>query len=280
MPTIGDTFDVMAFGRFPQGRLRVRLDPAPRPTNATIEDLIEAEWTRRTAQAQRSGGLLFNGGLFRYVDHAVNGDSDAMTLVVGPSCYRDFVGTNLYNHHRVAELGWERFGNPIGTTATLTTADGCIVYGRRSDRVAYHAGHVHTFGGALEQQDQREDGRINAFDSLLRELREELSLTPDEFDPPVAVGLVRDREILQPELLFESRVRLTYEELIARWKTAESQDEHAELIRLDDAPEAIVPFIQTCGKIAPVAVAALLLHGRARWGQEWCDRALKRQLQF
>lgn len=261
------SFDVMAYGRWGAERLCVDLDPSERATTPELEKAIEEEWERRVAEARRVGGLLFNGGMYRYVRHAVRGAE--FHLTVGPTCYRDFVGTNLYNHHRVSEIGWERFSNPVGTTATLTTSDGRIVYGRRSDKVAYHASHVHTFGGAIEACDRDGSGRVDVFGGVQRELHEELGLRPEEYEPLACVGLVRDREILQPEMLFESRVRMTFDELVERWRGAEAKNEHVELVWLANEAEAVEPFLRSCGLIAPVAIAAVLLHGRSRWGEAW-----------
>jgi len=285
MRQLGEAFDVLAFGRFPRDHFRVEYADVARPTTDTIEQAIALEWDRRKAEADLSGRLLFNGDLFRYLDHKIiaaivapggphaGTGAVGLNLYVGPTCYRDFVGTNLYNHHRLAEFGWERFSNPIGTTATIATVDGRIIYGRRSDRVAYHPGHVHTFGGALEPADRMADGRIDAFDSVMRELHEELALKPQEIRDLFAVGIVRDTEIRQPELLFEARVTLTSRELIERWPSAESADEHESLVSMEDAPGAIAPFIRENQPIAPVAVGGLLLWGRSRWGEDWYEES-------
>lgn len=280
-------FVVDAFGCFTPDKVHVRFDPSPRPTTALLEDAIAEEWQRQMSRAKRENRMLFNGSLMRYVDHAVKheptgGDSSShrrksavpeLHLTVGPTCYRDFVGTNLFNHHRLEEFGWHRFANPIGTTATLITRDGRICYGRRSARVAYHALHVHTFGGGLEQSDRSADGTIDPFASLSREMDEELNLSRGDLADLVCVGLLRDKEIHQPEMLFEAGINLTVEELRARWKTATSRDEHQEIIAFPDEPDAIVPFIKGCDAIAPVAVGALFLHGRRRWGQAWFETA-------
>lgn len=263
-------------GRFVAECVRVKLDSTERSTTPALEALIEAEWTPRLAQAQRDKRLLFNGELLRYVDHCVVESPGAMPrfeMTVGPTCYRDFVGTNLYNNQRVSEFGWASFSNPVGTTATLLTADGRICYGRRSMQVAFHAGYVHTFGGALEPGDRDASGAIDVFDSVRRELHEEVGLRSEELGSLICVGLIRDTEILQPELLFEARVALTTTEIIERWSTAEARDEHHELVDLPDDRDAIVPFIRGCGSIAPVAVGALMLHGLHRWGQAWYDQA-------
>lgn len=273
MSAVSLPYSVLMQGRFPPQRVCIVLDPRERPTTAQLDALIEAEWLPRLADAHRDGRLLFNGELLRYVGHRVL-DGRLFELTVGPTCYRDFVGTNLYNNRRVDEFGWAAFSNPVGTTATLLTADGRICYGRRSMQVAFHAGHVHTFGGALEPGDRDANGAIDVFDSVRRELLEEVGLCPDELESLTCVGLIRDTEILQPELLFEARVPLTTADLIERWTTAEARDEHHELIDLPNEPDAVVPFIRSCGEIAPVAIGALMLHGLHQWGQAWYDRAV------
>lgn len=273
-------FTVLMQGRFTADRVRVIHDSRERPTTPQLDALIEAEWLPRLADAQRDGRLLFNGELLRYVGHRIIDGPRGMAeqesqfeLMVGPTCYRDFVGTNLYNNRRVAEFGWKSFSNPVGTTATLLTADGRICYGRRSMQVAFHAGYVHTFGGALEPGDRDATGAVDVFDSVRRELHEEVGVRPNELESLICVGLIRDTEILQPELLFEAHVPLTTAELIQRWAGAEARNEHHELVDLPDDSDAIVPFIHSCGKIAPVAVGGLMLHGLYRWGQGWYDRA-------
>lgn len=267
MTTLSDNnqpFVVQACGRFPMDCVRIAYDPAPRPTTDDLDAAIAVEWDRQLALAKGTDRLLFNGELLRYVRHDVRPSprGEVFTLTVGPTCYRDFVGTNLYNKHRLAEFGWERFANPIGTTATIVSADNRICYGRRSSRVSYHANHVHTFGGALEKADMTTDGRIDAFAAVARELEEELGLRREELHDLICVGMIRDKEIHQPEMLFEARIELTVEELRQRWQTAEAKDEHDEIVWLPNEPGAIAPFIQSCGLIAPVAVGALFIHER------------------
>lgn len=268
-------FIIDVFGWFPPERLTVRFDASPRPTTSDLESLIATEWDRQTELARQSDRMLFNGVLFRYLSHSVDGEGDdaRFELTVGPTCYRDFVGTNLFNNHLLERFGWDRFANPIGTTATIITRDGRICLGRRSERVAYHAGHVHTLGGGLEERDRAENGVIDAMGSVARELEEELNLRRTELPGLGCVGLIRDREIHQPELLFEVELGLTASELRSRWLTAEARDEHEDLETLPDEPSAVVPFIKSCGRIAPVAIGALLLHGRARWGESWFHAA-------
>jgi hypothetical protein len=269
-------FDILAFGCFEPAQVRTVFEATPRMSSPLLDELIAVEWQRQMAMARQAGRLLFNGSLLRYVRHATEvgptGGNEVLELTVGPTRYRDFVGTNLFNHHRLDEFGWERFSNPVGTTATLVSRDGLICYGRRSESVAYHASHVHTFGGALEESDRAADGTVDLFASVCREVEEELALRREELADLCCVGLIRDKEICQPEMLFEARLDITAEELRHRWRSAATANEHVAIVTLPDRPEAIVPFIRGCGPIAPVAVGALFLHGRRAWGEEWYSR--------
>ncbi len=253
-------FDILAEGRFGSDAVAVLYEPVARPTTGELERLIESEWQTRTVEARNAGRRLFNGDLLRYVGHEVRDGRFCMT--VGPTCYRDFLGSNLYQGSRVTEFGWERFANPVGTTATLMTRDGVLALGRRSDRVAWHGGFVHTFGGALERVDLNADGTVDAFAAVRRELAEEAALGAADIEEMVCVGLIRDREIHQPELLFEARLKLTFGEWLGRLAVSDAGDEHVGIAAMLDQAEAIEAFVRSCGPIAPVAVGALALHGR------------------
>jgi 8-oxo-dGTP pyrophosphatase MutT (NUDIX family) len=270
MPSPVARFEIDAFGWFPPGHVRARVTQTPRATTPELEALIAETWERVQAQCRASGAILYNGRLWRWIDHAV--EDGRLWLTVGPTCYRDFVGTNLHNRHRIREFGRAMFSNPIGTTATIISADGWLLYGRRSHRVAYHAGHLHTFGGALEAADQAKDGSIDPFAAVRRELAEELGLAAHEITGLGSVGLIHDHEIWQPELLFEATVTLERDALLDRL-VHDAEQEHTGIEAVRDEPDALVPFMRQAAPVAPVAVGAICLHGRHRWGKAWYDQA-------
>lgn len=263
-------FTVEAAGAFEPDAVQVAWDASERPTNDALEALIDAAWREKLALAEQRKQLLYNGALGRLVSSAM--DEGRLTLSIGATNYRDFLGTNLYNAAAVRGLGEQFLSNALGTTATVVTRDGNLAYGRRSERVAYHAGYLHTFGGTLEAIDQGPDLSFDVFAAVRRELREELGLADDEIVEMVCTGLVRDHEIMQPELLFDAAIKLSKAELLARFESA-ADDEHTALEMVDDDPEAIVPFLSRADRIAPVAVAAMMLHGRRCWGREWYENA-------
>lgn len=269
MPT--SPFAVDAFGEFPPGRVQVHWADTPRPSTPELERLIDESWRQALVRAQETGAILFNGKLVRWLGQRVDGG--ILHIDAGPTDYRAFVGTNLYNRQRVGEFGRPRFSNPIGTTATIISRDGWLLYGRRSHRVAWHAGYVHTFGGALEAADIRPDGTIDAFAAVHRELGEELLLTDEHIVSTVCVGLIHDHEIWQPELLFDAEVRLSRDEVLGRLDHTDAHQEHTAIEYVRDEPDALLPFIHAAAPIAPVAIGAICLHGWRRWGRKWFDDA-------
>lgn len=280
MPALDNVFSKLPFvidvcGRFVPDHLIIDYDSALRPTTQALDALIAEQWERQLALARTDGRVLFNGDLLRYVAHDLHTDSQTVyfRLTVGATCYRDFVGTNLFNRQHLNTFGWRCFANPVGTTATLITTDGYICYGRRSKAVAYHGGYVHTFGGTLEKNDRNSQGTVDPFASVLRELREELAVETADLMDFICVGLLRDKEIYQPELLFEGRLKLTFAEVLERWRQAEAQSEHEDIVKIPDYPDRALAALQEIAPVAPVALGAVFLHGRQTWGEDWLLQA-------
>ncbi len=265
-------FIVEVSGRFGPDDVRVRWRDEPKPSDPDLDALIERVWTEQTRAAERTGAILFNGPLARYLRHRVH--RGVLTMDVGPTDYAHFLATNLLNHERGDEIGWERFSNPVGTSATVITSDGFLVFGRRNQRVAYHPGYLHTFGGALESADRREDGSLDAFASIRRELLEELGLRDDDVVQLVCLGLIRDRQIRQPELIFDAHVRQARDDLADRIDHGGDHEEHDQIEACPDRPDAILPFIRRPNPIAPIAVGALFAHGRLCFGDTWHRQTL------
>ncbi len=264
-------FVVEFFQSFSKDRLSQSWDPAPRVTLPRIEEVIARTWETALALARDGERMLYNGDLIRLI--AARATPEQLHLELGPTCYRDFLGTNLHNAGTVSPLGERYLADPLGISSVVTTSDGFLVLGRRGTRVAFHAGHLHTFGGLLEPSDRDADGRFDVFGAAIRELVEELAARKEEIAEFMIVGLVRDRTILQPELLFEATLTLTRSQLQARFDPNAPEQEHTGLEWMHDEPEALITFLRRAKPIAPVAAAALLLHGRQAWGTDWYEQS-------
>ncbi len=264
-------FSIEFVQRFTREQLSQNWSDALRPTTPAIEECIARIWETELALAREGQRMLFNGDLIRLVE--ARATPTMLHLELGPTCYRDFLGTNLHHAATVSRTGGQALSNPLGISSTVITRDGFLVFGRRSGRVAFHAGYLHTFGGLLESSDRDSQGRFDVFGAAIRELTEELGVHRDEIVEIIVAGLVRDRSILQPELLFEATLTLSRAELMARFDPALLDQEHTGLEFVHDEPEAIVPFVRRSTLVAPVAAAAMLLHGRHAWGTDWYEQS-------
>ncbi len=266
-------FIVDVQGLFRRHQLQIIYREEPAPVVPAIEEMVARAWQDQLDTARRGGFRLYNGRIVRLLRHRV--EDGRLLMESGPSDFAHFIGTNYLNYHRAQEFGWDAFSNPIGVSGIVITCDGWILYGRRNDRVACHPGYVQAFGGSLEVGELRPDGTFDAFDCVLRELHEEAGVQDSDVTEIVCVGLARDREIRQPELIFDVHVRQSREEMANRLRHDDPEQEHTEIVMCRDAQDAIVPFIRTVGLMSPVSVGALFLHGRQRFGADWYEQAAR-----
>ena len=258
-------------GHYVRTQVATRVCDDQRQTTPGIEAQIARTWEVQLALAHEEGRLLFDGALARLAHVEVTGGN--LRLRLGTTSYRQFVGTNLYNMTSVRDEGVDALANPLGVSAAIVTADGFLTFGRRSDRVAFHAGYLHAVGGMIDAGDCRDDGTCDVFAAMMRETMEEMALGEDELLDMHVTGMVRDRLLFQPELLFDVAVSLPRAGLLARFDDRVAGGEHAGLEFVYDDPEAVLPFLENATSVAPITHGSILLHGRHQWGETWFEQA-------
>ena len=115
---------------------------------------ISVIWYKRVQENPK----LFNGSKFRLDSVILNDDS--LTLNLGLTCYRDFIGTNWSsNAWAIQNYGRQEFNNPqacmsdaMGVGAFVETADGKVIFLKRSDFCGEAAGLWDIPGGHAEPQ--------------------------------------------------------------------------------------------------------------------------------
>ncbi len=259
-------FFLDAVGPYSPGQLRVSWSDQIRPTLPEVEAFIEASWLRRAAEAAVAGASLWDGPLCRLIDYSPSPRRLDMTL--GPTGYRDFLGTNLYNAHLRYTHGPEMLASPIGVSAIIVVRDRFLLLGRRSRAVAYHPERIHPFGGCAEPTGNTDPPDM--FASLAAELRQELAIDPDAIGEMLCLGMVRDKQIVQPELVFDAPVNISVADIRVRAGNADDGREHTDILIVRDDPASVVSFIElNITDLTPVALAGLLLHGLHAWGTGW-----------
>lgn len=266
----GAPFFIDFAGRFPRGQVHVRWSQRPRPTTPALDRLITSAWETERRAAQQSGRLLYDGPLARLV--RAEARAEDVLLELGPTSYREFIGTHLHNTGEALAAGVDCLAHAIGVSAVVMTADGYLALGRRSERVVYHGGFLHPFGGMVEQLGEGGGVSMDVFGSIIREAQEELGVKPHEVSDVVLIGLVRDRALHQPELIFDLSIRFTRDEVRAVFDANAPDAEHTAVEFVHGDPETVLAFLDPARQLTPVAEAAVLLHGRHHWGADWYEQ--------
>jgi 8-oxo-dGTP pyrophosphatase MutT (NUDIX family) len=240
-----------------------------RPIIPEVERLIDAAWNAALATP---GVNLFDGPMCRL--ESWEASPTALRLVLSPTSYRPFLGTNLKHPHLADDYrahGRGILANPVGVSPALATADGWLMFGRRNASVAYYPNCVHPFAGALEPRDS-----MDIFAAVARELNEELGFTAADIAPDGirCTGIAEDHRIRQPELILRVRSTRTRGQVDA---TLDDCEHHASWVvpAERNAVEEVLRAQRGAGapspSLTPVTIAALLLWGRTEFGVDWFE---------
>jgi 8-oxo-dGTP pyrophosphatase MutT (NUDIX family) len=186
-------------------------------------------------------------------------------VALSRTTYRLFLGTNMTHPELADRYGPAVLANPVGVSPALETADGYLLMGRRNESVAYYPGRIHPFAGCLEPT----DGDVGPaapgpFAAVRRELAEELSLGGDDVADVRCTGIVEDTALRQPEMIFRAVSTRTRAEIEARL----AREEHHAVVAVRATADGVAPLLRE-PLITPVGLAAALLWGRVRLGDEW-----------
>ena len=122
--------------------------------NDQFEASIEKTWT----DLKEKNPFLFNGSKFRL--HGVRNEAgDSVSLLLGQTCYRDYVCTNMNDKHWgfLRDYGKREYANEhacfsdaLGVGSVVETSDSKLIFIRRSHQVYEDPGHLDTPGGHAE----------------------------------------------------------------------------------------------------------------------------------
>jgi hypothetical protein len=256
-------------GQFSREDLTVNWSDQPRPSTDAIDQQIEQVWKEQTRQAREAGRRLYNGRLARLVSYAQH--DKKLELNLGPVSFKEFLGTNLTHASLRYQHGTEVLADALGVSAALVTSDSYILLGRRSHKVMFHPGLLHPLGGIVELEGR---GKVDPFEVIEAEMAEEAGLDRLCIQQTLCLGLVRDKKIVQPELIFGVTVDAEAGDLREQAADAPDSFEHTELVAARSEASCLVTFIgQNFAELTPVAVATLLLHGMKCWGSGWFTAA-------
>ncbi len=255
---------------FPKDSVKVIWLDEPRPSNAEVDSLIEKAWIEQEAKCANKDIMLFNGQMCRLIDYRIK--NHRLELTFGPVSFKEFIGTNATQAYLRHLHGVEVLADPVGVSASVCTSDGFLIFGKRSCRVIQYPDRLHPIGGAVEPCDG--SGVPCLFDAIARELEEETGIPPQSILESTCIGMVRDRNTVQPELIFDITVDHEMSEVFRMYETAADKLEHSSIIPIRNHPATVVTFIQQqFTELTPIGIASLLLHGQRHWGSGWFANA-------
>lgn len=227
-------------GGLAEADVEVELDPMHdrQPGPPEHERLIEATWAARFSR----NPALFNGSKFRFagVAHAASG---LVTLKLGITDYRDFLGTNCADQwSQLLTSGAHCLASPLGNAAIVETADNQVLLLRRSGAVG-EVSHVTVLPGGHPEpaeigltclEDWRA-GRVHAaawskrarrelWDSVLREVIEETGVPRDALCEPLCLGLSRRIVNHRPVATFVVQCSLPAAHVVELYRSGMVQD--------------------------------------------------------
>ena len=209
---------------------------------------------------------LFNGSKFRLAGVIVRSGYDlksnnthfiqpkptanlTLTLKVGLSDYKNCTVTNLsYLAPLFSEYGLKMsqdsqlcMADVIGHSCLLLSSDGYFVIQLRSQTVGEAAGMWHFPGGHPEPEDvgihtnddlfqSGQDVIVNEiYNSLLKELKEELNIPLDNLSEPMLLSIIRDKgSYYKPEFNFITHANLTAAQIAALYYAEDFNDDESD----------------------------------------------------
>jgi len=254
------TVETLVEGVWREGEVDLILNESSRiKADPWLDQEIERVWQCALAEAGRQNRLLFPGPLCRLERYAVEGGH--LRLRTGLTDYREFLGTN---RNLAALSGFfgetscaDYLADPLAVCTVLTTADDALLIARRTGRTMEHSGFWHVVGGHVEPARP-----VNVFESVRKELREELGVSTEEIPEMICLGLARAKETHKPELLFYSRLSVTWEDLRQRPNDGELDGHRL----IPDSREHLHRFLtEEQNRVVPIGEACLLRYERFRW---------------
>ena len=259
--TSSPPFTVEVAGPFRLDQIREVWTDVERRSTPEIEALIAETWDARLAGAEASGGMLWSAPMARLVDWRV--DAGELTVRLGPTTYRDFVGTNVANPWLADRYGPDHLSDGCGVSALVRTVDGRLVLQRRSRSVFEFPGRIAPCGGALEPSSP-DDPSTTLAAQARREVHEELGLPPDTISAVTLLGIGRTTDRHKPELVFLAHTTALWSDLRDR-----RHEEHTALVAVEDTPASVARTLHDdWHDYAPPGLLALTLHEICRFATQ------------
>jgi hypothetical protein len=263
-----DAYSILTEGFFPPHRLKLHVQGGRRTYPSGLATRIQERWEQALQEAERSGCLLFNGKLFSLLQYAVRGRS--LNLLLGETDYREVLGTHSGRPGKEEGPAPESLADGIALSSSLLTKDGFLIVGRRSARVYAGREKLHVCAGHPDPDRQLSVEEILSGENLFyramqNEIEEEIHVPPDRIEAMICRGLIRSRDNLKPELIFETALKRSKEQVLRDADKAKERMEHDELLFVPSEEKELREFfVSRQREFTAPGLAAMAFFGAAR----------------
>ncbi len=185
-------------------------------TDNWIKDTVKLIWDEKCQKNSR----LYNQSKFRFAG-LIKKDDGQVVLNLGITTYMELIGTNCHSFgkellaygEKHCECNRSYLADPLGVGSLLLTADGKFVFLKRALWTGEDKGKIDRPGGhpepdsvskSIETWTEEECSktenllkvREEVFDSVKKEIRDEINLPIETLEDPLLLGIVRSIERL------------------------------------------------------------------------------------
>jgi hypothetical protein len=138
---------------------------------------------------------------------------------------------------------------------------------KRSEWLGEGAGLLDVFGGHVHPDEHARNGLPNVFFAIADEAHTELALSPQDFESISCIGLLENWQTRKPELVFETKINLTMEELRETATSAKESKEYVEILSVRSSADEVEEMLkQQRASFSPVGYGCLAMFGKL---QNW-----------
>lgn len=266
---VAGRYRILASGAWDPNEVRLTHDPhrvisLSREQERELQELIrEREMTGLPLLREEAGRLP---RLYRLCGYQTDA-SGALCLETGETDYAEYLLTNRRHPEWRDEIGPSALSDLIGFSTVVVTADGMVPVGMRSKKVP-GAGKLHVIPSG------HAGPPLQVADWLEEELSAETGIRLSETARRLCTGLVIASGTSKPEITFSLESAVSFEEMLDRPRVEAWEFDSVRALRW--APVEAAAWLQVYLRSAePPGHAAILLAGRAAFGDAWWEKTVR-----
>jgi len=237
-------FEILSQGNYEEYLPHLIVIPNKKEYSKPIREIIEKKWL----SDKKKNSFLFDGIAYSLLSFSQK--DNILTFEIQKTGYKCFNGTNLNPEFSYPSY---EMANILAVCSLVKTRDQKFLFGKRSNFVAEGKGLWHIPGGNVDKIYEK-----NTLEKIMiKELQEECNIDKSLISEIKNIGFGRSKTTNKPEIIFLTKIKLSFKDLSNKLKKAKHEFEHTEFKMIDE--NDLGHFINS-RKFVPVGKAAVKLY--------------------